>query len=143
MNAGATERNDICAQMNTRRLDPEKPSKGNFVRVYLRLSAVGVFALLTAGCAELAWHKPGAGPRLLEQDLDECRRNARIRAAREAWPHNLLAPRVVGVDRDGRPIVIQPPPYYTERFLLEQDLTRLCMQEKGYALVPAEQEPPR
>jgi len=101
------------------------------------LSAVSLFALLAAGCAQLEWHKPGAGPRALEQDLAECRQTARLRAAREAWPYSLLAPRVVGVDRAGRLIVVQPPPHYTERFLLEQDLARACMREKGYALVPA------
>ena len=93
-------------------------------------------AAALAACAELEWDKPGAGPRALAQDLDECRQSARMRAVQEAWPYSLLAPRVVGVDRDGRLIVVQPPPHDTERFLLEQDLTRTCMREKGYELVP-------
>lgn len=107
-----------------------------FIRAYLPLSAASIVALLAAGCAELRWDKPDASPRELAQDLDECRQSARMRAAQEAWPYSLLAPRVVGVDRDGRLVVVEPPPHDTERFLLEQDLTRTCMREKGYELVP-------
>lgn len=107
-----------------------------------------VFALLLSAavlssCAELRWHKPGADIESLKQDLEQCRQTARVRAAREAWPFGLTTPQMVGVDRQGRTIVVQPYPRDTERFLLEHDLTRMCMNGKGYTLVPVEKDTAR
>jgi hypothetical protein len=95
-----------------------------------------VVAVALVACAELRWHKPGGDAETLKQDLEECRWTARNRAAVEAWPFGLITPRVIGVDRQGRAIMLHPPPQHTERFLLEGDLTRSCMREKGYSLVP-------
>lgn len=113
----------------------EKPRRTKLARAALLVAAAA------SGCAPLEWHRPGVGPRALEQDLAACREAARARAAHEAWPFSLLAPRLVAVGRSGRLVVVIPPPPETERFLLEQDLARACMQEKGYTLVPvAERE---
>lgn len=95
-------------------------------------------ALLAVGCAELRWEKPGIEAAALEQDLAQCRRLARLRAEREAWPAGLEFPRVIGMDRQGRLLVSEPHTRPSERFLLEQDYTRRCMQARGYALVPVE-----
>lgn len=122
--------------MNTDNSNPTRSLVRDFIRAYLRLSAVIVVALLAAGCAELRWHKAGGDAETFKQDVEQCRRTARNRAAVEAWPFGLITPRVIGVDRQGRAIMLHPPPQDTERFLLEGDLTRSCMREKGYSLVP-------
>lgn len=100
-----------------------------------RLAAIGAAATLVAACADLAWHKDGAGPEALERDLVECRAEARFRAG-PGLPFGDL-PRVVGLDAVGRPIMASPGRADSDRFLLEHDLARHCMQGKGYELVPA------
>jgi len=93
--------------------------------------------VLAAGCADLRWHKDAAEPAALARDLDECTQIARARAAREAWLPGASLPRIVGSDPRGRAIVSAPGRDDSERFLLEHDLVRLCMGERGYELVPA------
>jgi hypothetical protein len=109
--------------------------------LFLPLAATLLVA--AGGCAPLRWDKPGADAAALERDLEQCRQIARAEAARRAWPFKLTAARVIGFDRGGRPIVVQPFPHETERFLEEHDLARACMRGKGYALVPAQPEPAR
>jgi hypothetical protein len=94
--------------------------------------------LLTAACAEMQWAKDGASPADLERDLAACREQARAQTERQTVPQP-GGPRIVGVDRLGRPIVGQPEQLDGERFMAERDLTRHCMGRKGYRLVPVEQ----
>jgi hypothetical protein len=90
-----------------------------------------------AGCAEVRWHKAGTDAAALEKDLDQCRQTAQMEARHETLPRT-VAPSMIATDPQGRPIAIQPIASDSERFLLEQDLTRHCMRGKGYELVPAE-----
>ena len=107
----------------------------DIVRVCLHLPAVAVVAWLAAGCADLAWHKPSAAQATVDEDLEQCRRNARLRASQEAVP-SLVSPPMFGADPRGRPVMIQSNPRDTERSLVEQHLTRTCMQAQGYELLP-------
>jgi hypothetical protein len=93
--------------------------------------------LLAAGCAPLHWHKAGVTAAALEQDLAACRSIARAHAAHQARPLMPGTPRIVGFDARGRPVT--PYPYQVEsgRFLIEHDLVRFCMSNRGYELVPA------
>ena len=108
-----------------------------FIRVYPRLSAVAVLALLMTGCADLQWHKPGAAQATAEQELERCRQEARVRAGWEALPVIALS-QERGADPFGRPIVVQSHQRDAERLMAEQNLTRTCMRGKGYDLIPAE-----
>jgi hypothetical protein len=107
------------------------------MRVYLRLSAAGVLALLAVGCADLVWHKPGTSQATLDQELAQCRQDARLQAGRELLL-TLTSPLMIGADPQGRPIVVQSHQRDAERLQLEQDLTRRCMRGKGYELKPAQ-----
>ena len=107
------------------------------MRIYLRLSAAGVLALLAVGCADLVWRKPGTTQATLDQELEQCRQDARLQAGRELLP-TLITPLMIGADPQRRPIVVQSHQRDAERLQLEQDLTRRCMRGKGYELVPQE-----
>ena len=97
-------------------------------------------ALLVAGCADLRWHKDGADAGTLARDLDECRQMGRAQAMREAWPPGPSVPRIVGTDPQGRAIMGSPGQLDADRYLAEQDLARMCMNGKGYELVPARKQ---
>ena len=92
---------------------------------------------LAAACADLQWHKAGASAQALEQDLAECRGEARINAGPDSRSLGAGLPRVVGADAIGRPMMGTPGRLDSDRFLVEHDLTRICMQRRGYELVPA------
>jgi hypothetical protein len=106
-------------------------------RFMKRFSTVALAAALAA-CQSLHWTRDGADERQIAADLDACRQQARIEAFRLSPPsiHASSAPPIVVRDRDGRAVVAPPPHGDAERVLLEHDLTRACMQRKGYALVP-------
>lgn len=108
-------------------------------RVYLPLSAIAA-ALIATGCAELRWHKEGAGTAALGRDYTECQQQARLRAYRSAGAFVPDSPRVVGVDAQGRRLIGSSSHLDTDRLLLEHDLLGACMRGKGYALVPAEKK---
>ena len=103
----------------------------------MRLTALCIAAMITAGCAELRWHKDGADAATLERDLAECRREAHVQADRQTAP-SAPGPRIVGVDALGRPIIATPEQHERERFMAEHDLTRYCMGKRGYKLVPVQ-----
>jgi hypothetical protein len=106
------------------------------IDVYRRLSAIAVGVLLAAGCADLRWHKPGADAAALEEDFAQCRAEARLRTPRFSSPYATDWPRVVGADALGRPVVSPFSRLDSDAFLVEHDLTRQCMNAKGYELVP-------
>ena len=107
--------------------------------VYLRLSAIAVAALI-AGCAPLHWHKEGADTATLERDQAECRDQARLRARSEAPLFGQPPPAPVGMDSRGRAVTGRAARYDTDRALIEHDLTRDCMRERGYDLAPVRKE---
>lgn len=102
----------------------------------MRLAAVAA-VLLATGCADLRWHKPGVSAATLEQDLAACQAEARLRTPHFARP---FAPdrRVIGLDAQGRPVTAPYDRLDGDRFLYEHDITRHCMNGKGYDLVPSE-----
>lgn len=110
------------------------------IGVYLRLSAVAVLCL-SAGCAELRWHRSGSDAAALELDLKDCHQLARTGSAHLAWPFPNGTTRLVATDRAGR-AVLTPYPYATwldtDRSVLEFELVGACMRNKGYALARAE-----
>jgi hypothetical protein len=112
---------------------PRKTMPAGFIRVYLCLSVVAL-GLLT-GCAEPRWHKPDANAARLEEDLGQCRMDARLQASREAFPRTLNSPSMM--DATGRPVFVEPRNHGTDPLVLEQDLTNSCMRGKGYAFAPA------
>jgi hypothetical protein len=97
-----------------------------------------VVILAITGCAEMRWSKTGVDSARLEEDLAQCRGEARLQAAREATPRVPGSPRVVAMDSMGRPVAAPPMARATDPLLLEQDLTGACMRGKGYALAPAQ-----
>jgi len=94
-----------------------------------------VFAvLLAAGCAGVYWHKPETDAATLARELDECRQNARAQAQRETLPRAFASPLPMAADPRGQPVVSQLSSRDADILLLEQDLTRACMEGKGYKL---------
>jgi len=104
-----------------------------------RMAAVAASLLLCAGCADLRWEKAGASASLLEQDLSECQSQARLTAPHFARPFGPDL-RVIGMDARGRPVTAPYDRLDSDRFLYEHDLTRRCMNQKGYDLVPADRK---
>jgi len=47
-------------------------------------------------------------------------------------------PAPIGMDSRGRAVMGRAGSYDTERALLEHDLTRVCMHERGYKLEPVQ-----
>ncbi len=84
-----------------------------------------------AGCATLAvhWEKPGVDPAATQKDLSECRVAARDESMRNYYP--APAP-LYGAHR----WFIWDPYAESQRFYAEGNLTRFCMRNKGYELVP-------
>ena len=102
-----------------------------------RLAALA--ALVTsAGCADLQWQKTGATAEALETDLAECRGEARMNAGPDPRFLRPDAGRIVGVDSASRPVPASSGRLDGDRFLVEHDLTRICMSRRGYELAPAE-----
>jgi hypothetical protein len=102
-----------------------------------RLAALTAL-VVSAGCAEMRWSKPGADAGKLEADLAQCRGEARLQVARESLPRIPGSSPVLRADATGRPVVAQPGSRGTDSLVLEQDLTGSCMRGKGYALGPVE-----
>jgi len=110
-------------------------------RTLERHLSAAVFAVLLAGCAQLHWQRAGTDATAANRDLDECRGEARLRAARESWPFPYSAPRFVGGGQR-QLLTLYPYQHDTDRFLLENDYTRACMRERGYELAPVEKPRP-
>jgi hypothetical protein len=91
---------------------------------------------MAAGCADLQWHKADMTPAALEKDLADCQGQARVRASQFAVPFGGEMPRMLGMDARGRAIMPALSRSDTDRFLVEHDLTRNCMNGRGYDLVP-------
>ena len=105
------------------------------IRVYLRLSVVALPFFATA-CAPLEWRKDGADAATLDRDIGECQAQARLRAQHEAPLFGMPRPPIIGTDTRGRVVTGHAGRYDTERALLEHDLMRACMGERGYELAP-------
>ena len=86
------------------------------------------FAFALDGCAELRWHKAGAGEASLAEDLTACSKLAQEQAARAG---NLGLPPAFD-PRFGSPT----GPSQVEQRLQERQAADACMRAKGYALVP-------
>ena len=84
-----------------------------------------------AGCASLAvhWEKPGVDPTATQRDLADCRIAARDESMRNYYP--APAP-LFGAHRWG----LWDQHSESQRFYAESNLTRFCMRNKGYELVP-------
>lgn len=106
----------------------------------MRFALLCLTAALAAGCAEMEWRKDGVDAAARERDVDECRQVGRLQASRQALPPGYDSPRIVGVDAQNRPIVSTPGRVDTERFMAEHDVTRQCMAQRGYRLVPADKQ---
>jgi hypothetical protein len=84
----------------------------------------------------LEWSKPGSTPAALERDLVDCRGEARLNAGPDPRFARPDAGRIVGVDAAGRPSPGSSGRLDSDRFLVEHDLTRQCMERRGYELAP-------
>ena len=63
-----------------------------------------------------------------------------MRSALEAGPVALPRPGGLGMDARGRVVMDYANRHETDRVLLEHDLTRACMRERGYELAPVEKQ---
>ena len=97
-----------------------------------RISAPLVAALLSCSCAGLSthWEKEGADQAVLQRDLNDCRTAARDEAMRTWYPGP--GPLFVGP----RHFMAWEQYSDSQRFYAEGNLTRFCMRNKGYELVP-------
>ena len=105
----------------------------------LRLAAAAA-VMLAAGCASLQWHKPGTDAAALAHDLAECRHSGRTQAQTETLPRAFTSPTPLATTPRAQPVVIGSNQRDADILLLEQDLTRACMEGKGYRLVPADKQ---
>jgi hypothetical protein len=91
------------------------------------------------GCAEMQmqWQKSGADPAVLRNDLADCQMTARTGALHQSQVR-IFSPSA-GLPAESNALRFQTePPVGGEgtRYLAEYDLTRACMQQRGYALEP-------
>lgn len=96
---------------------------------------VALIILSAGGCADLRWSKPGVDSARMEEDMGQCRSEARLQAERVALPRAPLLPPTVGVDSLGRPVPVPTRARTEDPLLMEQDLTGACMRRKGYELI--------
>ncbi|HZQ00423.1 MAG TPA: hypothetical protein VFB13_12840 [Reyranella sp.] len=91
-------------------------------------------AVCLDGCSSLAvhWEKPGVDQAMLEKDMSDCRLAARDEAFRNYYP----AP---GPLFGPRHWLAWSNYAESQRFYAESNLTRFCMRNKGYELVPDQQ----
>jgi hypothetical protein len=101
-----------------------------------RLAAISA-GLLCGACADLQWQKPCATAEALDSDLAECRGEARRNAGPDPRLVRPDAGRIVGIDAAARPVLASSGRLDGDRFLVEHDLTRICMNRRGYELAPA------
>jgi len=101
-----------------------------------RNSWAAILVLLSAACAPLEWHKAGADDAATGREVAECQSLAIARAQHEAPLFGMPRPPVVGADVRGRVVTGHAGRYDTDRALLEHDLMRACMRERGYELAP-------
>ncbi len=91
---------------------------------------------MLAGCADLAWEKPGASEAQTQAAVEACSRHAADQAWRDKWVNN-WPPAFYDSS--------YMPPYYgvgsmpfwqggPDTFEQEEDLNRFCMHSKGYRL---------
>ena len=107
------------------------------IGVNRRASAVAL-VFLVAACAPLEWRKDGTDAAALQRDQSECQDEARLRARVEAPLFGQPPPAPVGMDNRGRAVTGRAARYDTDRALAEHDLTRACMEGRGYELAPVE-----
>lgn len=88
----------------------------------------------------MRWTKPGTESAKVEEDLAQCRGEARIQASRVSLPRSAGLPPTIGTDPMGRPVPAQSRSRTEDPMLLEQDLTSTCMRGKGYELAPVAQQ---
>lgn len=88
--------------------------------------------LLLGGCSTLEWHKSGVDTQQRDRDIAACTEKARGEALRYAVASEPV-PRIT-VDQQGRAVAVREPRHDADRFLLEQDLLRACMRDRGYLL---------
>ena len=86
------------------------------------------FAFALDGCAELRWHKAGAGEASLAEDLTACSKLAQEQAARAG---NLGLPPAFD-PRFGAPA----GPSQVEQRLQQHQAADTCMRQRGYVLAP-------
>ncbi len=102
-----------------------------------RLAAISA-GLLCGACADLQWHKAGTTAETLETDLADCRGEARRNAGPDPRLVRPDAGRIIGLDAASRPVTASSGRLDGDRFLAEHDLTRICMNRRGYELAPLE-----
>jgi hypothetical protein len=92
------------------------------------LALCGLCAGLAACAAPMRWEKAGADDKATGSDMASCRNAAREEAFRYYFPVStpFFGPRYWFNRAD------------TNRYVAEINLTRFCMQNKGYTLVPVE-----
>ena len=103
-----------------------------------RRCIIAVLPLLFAACADLQWQKAGGSAAALERDQSECQIQAQQRARSEAPLFGQPPP--VGMDSRGRAVTGRAARYDTDRALIEHDLMRACMRERGYELETVEKQ---
>jgi hypothetical protein len=90
---------------------------------------------LTAGCAQVAWDKPGSDAVAVGNDLEDCRREARLHASRLGLHRTSPVPNVAVDPRRPETAVQIPSTLPSRDAVVEQDWTARCMRQKGYSLI--------
>ena len=117
-------------------LNPMLSSRQPALKGQSRFAFCAALAMALTACAPLAWQKAGVSEDELKKTIDECREYARVASWQDANINAMNVPRVI-VDPAGRAFVTQNNASgESDRFLVESDLTRACMERQGYTLKP-------
>ena len=103
-----------------------------------RISFLMVTALSLCACADVAWERQGTDSSGARGDLSECRRASEYQAFQMGINPAGNTPNVV-VGPGGPVVTFQGPTANSQHeSLLVQNLTRECMEKKGYGLIRRE-----
>jgi hypothetical protein len=103
------------------------------------LLAVLLLALSLAACTPMQWQKQDMTADQLRADEEECRQRAWREADLHAWQYQSMWGPAFARDPYGRGVMVWPNSAmdpYGYQMLEENRLTQLCMEAKGYMLVP-------
>lgn len=103
-----------------------------------RYSLLVIAALGLCACANVAWEKRGTDSAVAGSDLSECRRASEYQAFQMGINPAGNAPNVI-VGPGGPVVTFQGSAANSQHeSLLVQNLTRECMEKKGYGLIRRE-----
>jgi len=102
----------------------------------MRWTLLLVVSSLLLGCTPMEWRRGGEVASMDSDEYRNCRTHAYLEANRRMPLFGSFPYPFIGVDRSGRPFLINPPWSHSDRAMQEHWTLMQCMVSKGFDLVP-------